>query len=103
MVHEIARSVLGSSRTLWTSVDLPEPEGPETMKTSGSGLVGHRYSRFWTCSRSFSISDLTSRARLRDFQAFGFCAGSFGEKRVGFALHFLQEEIELFADFAACG
>src|ERR1700690_3252743 len=39
VVHETDSSVLGRSRMLWTSVDLPEPEGPETMKTSGSALV----------------------------------------------------------------
>ena len=36
-------------RTLSTSVDLPEPEGAEMMKT-------RRHSMFCTCSRAFSIS-----------------------------------------------
>ena len=32
MVHETENIMSGRSRSLCTSVDLPEPDGPETMK-----------------------------------------------------------------------
>src|SRR5450631_2835909 len=35
-----------------------------------------------------------------DGQGLGFYAGSFGQHGVGFAMHFLEQEIELLAEFA---
>ena len=61
------------------------------------------HSMFCTCSRSFSISDLISSASSRDFQALGFVAGSLRKQGVGFALHFLQQKIELLADVGCAG
>ena len=63
VVHEMENIVPGTSSIFFTSVDLPEPDGPETMNTSGCCAVLNRHSTFCACSRSFSMSDLTSSAR----------------------------------------
>src|SRR5262245_11323650 len=92
------------SRSRSTSVDLPEPEGPEMMKTE---IMGGGKS---TLSFSFQVKRL-----FADFFDAGFgCqgqvgyaqaqfaeAGALGQNCVGFAVHFLQQEIQLFAGFAA--
>src|SRR5580698_8755477 len=36
VVYETDHSMLGSSRIFFTRVDFPEPDGPETISTSGS-------------------------------------------------------------------
>ena len=50
MVHETDSIVPGNSKSFCTSVDLPEPDGPETINTSGAARsfdVLHLFAQFF--------------------------------------------------------
>ena len=61
------------------------------------------YSRFSDCSRILSISDLAARARSVMVRPRSPEAAGLGEDGVGFAVHFLEQEIQALADLASRG
>ena len=91
----------GSSRIFCTSVDFPEPDGPETIK--------HQRSKLLFVPRSFDVLHLLAQffdlrfyfqRQAGDGQRFTFDARRLRKHGVGFAMHFLQQKIEFLAEFA---
>src|SRR5208337_478915 len=88
---------LASSR--WTSVDLPEPEGAEMMKT----VVIRDSGSFQVQSLLPDLFDrgLRSQGEFRDAEAQIADSAGLGKDGVGLAVQLLQQEVEALAHFAA--
>ena len=57
--------------------------------------------RLSDCSRIFSMAALARQRQLGDLQPDFARAAGLGQDRIGLAIHFLQQEVQLLADFAA--
>src|SRR5580693_4101146 len=88
--------------SLRVSVDLPEPEGAEMMKTAG-GRVVIRGASFQIERLLANLFDrrLGQDRQFRDPEARFARAAGLRKNRIGLAIHFLQQEIQLLAGFAA--
>src|SRR5208282_3614730 len=105
VVQEMENMISGSCRIFSTSVDLPQPEGPETIKANGEWDEGIGVlETVLPGSALFHVLHLFPQAldfglhferQIGDGQPLGFNPRGFREHGVGLALHFLQQEIEL--------
>src|SRR5437764_7766056 len=80
-----------------TSVDLPEPDGAEMMKT----LVMRRSLEVQRLLPDFLDSGLPRQRQIGDPQTQLADAVGLRQHGVGFAIHLLQQEVDLLAYFAA--
>ncbi len=97
VVHETDSIVRGNSKIFSTNVDFPDPEGPETITTSGSNWLVSVMA--YECTASFDVLHLLAQLldlglnlqpNPRNFQPFLLRARRFRQQRIRFALHFLQ-------------
>ena len=87
---DVAGSLCSSRRD---RVVLPAPDGEDSTSIRPRRLISSfAHSTFWACSRNWSITALSARPVRVSAMSDGF-----GAQRVGFAVEFLGQEIELAA------
>src|ERR1700760_2037722 len=90
-------AIPGSSGPAWIFRSPTGPTRSESaarFRTRWSFDVLHLFAQFFNLGADF-------KRQRGDRQGFIFHAGRFREHGIGFAMHFLQEEIELLAEFAS--
>src|SRR5665213_9287 len=87
-----------------TSVDLPEPDGAEMMKTVVVPVARFKVAGLFKVKRllpDFFDRGLRGQRQFGDPEADFTRAGGFGQDGIGLAVHLLQQKIQLLSAFAA--